>query len=79
MEPAQFLDDSGSKKAPDIRTTYGSGLSPIADVKTTSTSATAPALDLRVQYVGSGSGSASLIKRASNIYPTWAKTLETCY
>ena len=41
-EPAQFLDGSGSKKAPDMRTILGSGLVPIANIKVTSTSAPAP-------------------------------------
>ena len=45
-EPAQFLDGSGSKKAPDMRTIFTSSLVPIANVKTTSTSAPAPAPDL---------------------------------
>ena len=45
-EPAQFLDGSGSKKAPNMRTIFGSGLVPIANVKATSTSAPAPAPDL---------------------------------
>ena len=45
-DPAQFLDGSGSKKAPDMRTTSGSGLVPIANVKATSTSASAPAPEL---------------------------------
>ena len=49
-EPAQFLDGSGSKNAPDMRTICGSGLVPIANVKTTSTSAPAPDLSEICQH-----------------------------
>ena len=45
-EPAQFLDGFGSKKAPYMRTIFGSSLVPITNVKATSTSAPVPAPDL---------------------------------
>ena len=44
-ETVQFLDGSGSKKAPDMRTIFGFGLVPNANVKETLTSAPAPAPD----------------------------------
>ena len=45
-ELSHFLDGSGSKKSPDMRTIFGSDLVRIANVNATSTSAPAPAPDL---------------------------------